>query len=132
MNDHGIIGHAAIFETCEDLADTLINQRHKAEIFLFQLSIIVDSETELELTNCSAFILDCSVSLPFTGQAISQWDIFPLRLQRCQIDIYLVDWMFVIKRTVVGRMRFDEGHYQNKRLFPIPLNEFAGVLLNKS
>jgi hypothetical protein len=57
MNDHGIIGQAGIFKTGEDRTDALINECNKAEVFLFQVSIIVDGETELELTDSSGFIL---------------------------------------------------------------------------
>ena len=132
MNDHCVIGQAGTLKTGENRTDALINERNKAEVFLFKFSIIVDRETKLKLTYGSAFILGCSVLLPFTGQPVSQRKIVPWVLESCRIDIHLVNRMFIIKRTIVRRMRFDEGHHQNKRISPIPLNEFACVLLDKS
>src|SRR5204862_7257005 len=133
MNDYGIIGQAGTLKTGEDRTDALINESDEAEVFLFQVSIIVQSETELELTNGSAFIVCCSIVLPFTGKAVSQREVVVRRrTQRSRIQIHVVNRMLTIKRAVVRGMRFDERHHQNERLFPIPLNDFARVLLDKS
>src|SRR6266480_7822536 len=133
MNDYCIIGQAGSLKTGEDRTDALINESDEAEVFLFKVSIIVQSETKLELTNGSAFILGCSIVLPFTGKAVSEREVVVRRrMHRSKIQIHGVNRMLTIKRAVVRGMRFDEGHHQNKRLFPIPLNEFARVLLDKS
>ena len=133
MNDYGIIGQAGTLKTGEDRTDALINESDEAEVFLFQVSIIVQSETELELTNGSAFIACCSIVLPFTGKAVSQREVVVRRrMQRSRIQIHVVNRMLTIKRAVVRGMRFDKGHHQNKRISPMPLNEFARALLDKS
>ena len=45
MNDHRILGQACALKTGEDRTDALINESNEPEVFLFQVSIILDRET---------------------------------------------------------------------------------------
>ena len=97
----------------------MIDQRDQSEIFLFEISIIVLVNAEIELADC--WIGERFIFLPFADQSVTQRRLLVERNFRRNIDIRVLG----IKRSVVRRVRLDERDHENERPLAIALDELA-------
>src|SRR5215469_1651103 len=131
MNDDRVVPQAASLQTIKDRANALIDQCDQTQIMLFDAAVFVMCNPKKQLSRESLPIQDRFCLLPFTHQTIPQWNLFALRKRSRDIKLHLIEWIDIVKRTVVRRVWFHERDHQNERIALILFDEVARVSLEK-
>jgi hypothetical protein len=78
VNNDRVVSQAESFQTRQNCADALIDQRHQPEIPLFDAAVFVRRNSKEQLSGKPFTIEERFGLLPFAHQTIAQWDIVTL------------------------------------------------------
>ena len=113
----GILAEPKVIELGQYRANATVYLCNKAEIFLFGPPILFRGGEAL--------------TVELLPQTISQWDVLSECVARAGIQRNLLQRMFVVKGTVIRRMRFDEGDKHEERFAAVLFEKFTRLCFNE-